>query len=375
MRRSPPSAREIEQPELSSDFDRVGEADLADAGVEALSSLTLPDLPIPLSQRTLRFVAYFAASEKGREAFSQRFRRAGRFRRFIEQSLRDAELPEDLLWLCAIESGFEPQATSPKGAAGLFQFMPETAARYGLAQGETIDERRSVPRSTAAGVAHLRDLFDLYRQWDLALAAYNFGHERLDEAIAKLQQRRSPRDAQKPIELKDLAEARLIPKETANFVPQVQAFAIVAANRGRFGLDDLDPAPPFDFGEIAVPPGTPLRVVARAAGVSIAVLRDYNPGLLRDRTPPEGGDTLVTVPADRVGAALAGFPSLYARESEKVAAAGASASADTAASAAPTASARARGLGDARRRRRRTDTRSPTASSSSASRRATARRP
>jgi membrane-bound lytic murein transglycosylase D len=338
----PPSAPEIDQPELSSDFDKVNDADLADAGVDALSSLTLPDLPIPLTQRTLRFVAYFTAGEKGREAFSQRFRRAGRFRRFIEQSLRDAELPEDLLWLCAIESGFEPQAASPKGAVGLFQFMPETAARYGLLQAEAIDERRSIPRSTAAALQHLRDLFDLYGQWDLALAAYNLGHERLDEAILKLQQRRSPRDAKKPVELKDLAEARLIPKETANFVPQIQAFAIVAANRGRFGLDDLDPAPAFDFGEIAVPPGTPLRIVARAAGVSVAVLRDYNPGLLRDRTPLEGGDTLVSVPADRVGAALAGFPALYARENEKVAAANASASASAAAAAPPTASASAK---------------------------------
>src|SRR5208282_2993909 len=104
---------------------------------------------------------------------------------------------------CAVESGFEPQATSPKGAAGLFQFMPETAARYGLVQGEMIDERRSIPRSTAAGVAHLRDLVGLYRQWDLALAAYNFGHERLDEAIARLRELRGPREASKPVELKD----------------------------------------------------------------------------------------------------------------------------------------------------------------------------
>jgi membrane-bound lytic murein transglycosylase D len=125
-------------------------------------------------------------------------------------------------------------------------------------------------------------------------------------------------------------------------VPQIQAFAIVAANRGRFGLDDLDPAPPFDFGEIAVPPDTPLRLVARAAGVSIGVLRDYNPGLLRDRTPPDGSDTLVSVPADRVTAALAAFPSLYARETEKLAAASASAAASApAASASASASAKA----------------------------------
>jgi hypothetical protein len=340
---------ELEQPELGvglgSDFERLGEDALADAGEGTLASLTLPELPIPVTRRTMRFVGYFAAGEKGRQAFIERFRRAGRYRAHIEQALRDAELPEDLVWLVAIESGFNPQATSPKGAAGLFQFMPETGARYGLAQSEVVDERRSITRSTRAGVTHLRDLFEHYRQWDLALAAYNFGAENVDEALARLAERRGPRDASKSVELKDLVEARLVPKETANFVPQIQAFAIVAANRGRFGLDDLDPVAPFEFGEIAVPPGTPLRTVARAAGLSVAVLRDYNPDLLRDQAPSGRGDAIVNVPADRVAATLAAFPALLARENEKLAAAAASASAATSApgagSAAPKASASA----------------------------------
>jgi hypothetical protein len=331
----------LEQPDLAVDFGRGDDGDLADAGLASLAGLVLPDMRIAPTPRTAHFVAYFMGDAKGREAFAVRFRRAGRYRRFVEQALRDAELPEDLLWLCAIASGFEPQAASPRGATGLFQFMPETAAHYGLAQSEFIDERRSVPRSTAAAVGLLRDLYDAYGQWDLALAAYNLGRERLDDALARLRERRGPRDAKKAVELEDLVRARLIPKETANFVPQVQAFAIVAANRGRFGLDDLDPAAPFDFGEIAVPPGTPLKIVARAAGVSIAVLRDYNPGLLRDETPPDAGDTLVNLPADRVAAALAGFPALYAREMAKLADGGADAGPASVASPSATASSSA----------------------------------
>jgi hypothetical protein len=333
-----PGAPVLEQPDLAVDFGRVDEAELADSGVAALASLVMPDMRLAVTPRTVHFVGYFAGTGSGREAFGVRFRRAGRYRRFVEQALRDAELPEDLVWLCAIASGFEPQATSPKGAAGLFQFMPDTAARYGLVQSEVIDERRSVPRSTAAGVALLRDLFDAYGRWDLALAAYHLGRERLDEAIARLRERRGAREANKPVDLEDLSLARLVPKETANFVPQVQAFAIVAANRGRFGLDDLDPALPFDFGEIAVPAGTPLKLVARAAGVSVAVMRDYNPSLLRDQTPPEGGDTLVSLPADRVAGALAAFPPLYAREMAKLVDAGADATAPPAATARASAS-------------------------------------
>lgn len=339
-----PPQVELEQPELGADFEPAAAADLTfgDAGAPEHAPLVLPDLGIAVSQRALKFVSYFAVEEKGRQAFTERFRRAGRYREHIEQALRDAELPEDLLWLVAIESAFNPQAVSPKGAVGLFQFMPETGSLYGLDQSELVDERRSITRSTAAGVAHLRDLFDRYQQWDLALAAYNYGYEHVDEAIDKLRERRGPRDADKPIELKDLAEARLIPKETANFVPQIQAFAIVAANRGRFGLDDLDPVPPLDFGEIAVPAGTPLRLIARAAGVSIGVLRDYNPDLLRDQAPPGVSDAIVLVPAERVSRTLAAFPALYAKEeSRRLAAEGEDAGAGDAGAAAATPKASA----------------------------------
>ncbi len=336
---TPAPIAEIDLPDLSSDFERVGAEDLADAGAETIGSLTWPDLQLTPSRRTMRFVGYFAATERGRQAFTERYRRGGRYRAHIEQALRDADLPEDLVWLAAIESGFNPQAISPKGAAGLFQFMPETASRYGLLQSEQVDERRSIPRSTAAAIAYLRDLFARYGRWDLSLAAYNYGEGRLDESIEKLRARRPAKKAKDPVEFNDLAEAHLVPKETASFVPQIQAFAIVAANRGRFGLDDLAPVEAFEIGEIAVPAGTPLRIVSKAAGVSIEVIRDYNPDLLRASLPSLGGDVLVNVPAASVARALAAFPSLLARSAAS-ALPDASASAPIAlASAAPVASA------------------------------------
>jgi hypothetical protein len=306
-----PPATELEQPDVGLDFEKATTADFGDAGT--LDELTLPDLGIPISKRTTQFVAYFAAGTEGRKAFIERFRRGGRYRERIEQALRDVGAPEDLVWLVGIESAFNPQAVSPKGAVGLFQFMPETGAKYGLAIDTDVDDRRGILKATAAGTQHLHDLFDHYGRWDLAIAAYNFGMDPLDEAIAKLRARRGEKNAGKPVEFKDLAEGHFIPKETANFVPQVQAFAIVAANRGRFGLDDLDVMPPFEFGEMAVPGGTPLKVVAKAAGVSIATMRDYNPDLLRDHAP-NGGDALVLVPADKLDRATAAFAAIYARE-------------------------------------------------------------
>src|SRR5262249_46252753 len=156
----------------------------------------------------------------------------------IEDSLRYANLPEDIVWLAAIESGFVPQATSSKGAVGLFQFMPETAERFGLAMGPEIDERRSITRSTEAAIAYLTFLSDRYGSWDLALAAYNCGEGRVDEALDKGREKLG-RDPDEPVRFHELAHYKLLPKETADFVPKVHAFAIVAHNAEALSLDDL----------------------------------------------------------------------------------------------------------------------------------------
>ena len=289
--------------------------DLDDPEGATLATLTLPDIHAPVTRRTMRFVKFFARSDAGRKVFLARFRRAGKYRDQIEGSLREAGLPEDLVWLAAVESGFDPRAVSRAGAAGLFQFMPETGQLYGLDQSPWVDERRSVSRATAAAVTHLRDLYERFRRWDLALAAYNAGYDRVVRAMDKLARERGPvRLDDKPIEFSDLAAAHALPEETTSYVPQILAFALVAQNLAHFGLDDAELAASLDPGEIAVPEGTRLRTIARAAGISTTQLREYNPQILRDRVPPTGGDYLISVPSDRVAHALATFPSYLDQE-------------------------------------------------------------
>ena len=300
---------------IAHDFEPPVDEDLDDPDGAAIASLVMPDLRVPLTRRTMRFVRFFGRSERGRGIFLQRYRRAALYRDIVEQALREAGLPEDLLWLAAIESSFDPRAVSPAGAAGLWQFMPRTGAMYGLHQSDWVDERRSLTRATAAAVGHLRDLYERFGRWDLALAAYNLGYERVLGAMQRVAEARDPSE-RGAIGVADLAQAGAIPDETANYVPQITAFALIAANRARFGLDqpDLDAGRPLQVGELAVPEATRLRTIARAAGVSTAVLREYNPQLLRDRTPPTGGDYLVAIPADRVARALATFPAYLEHE-------------------------------------------------------------
>src|SRR5262249_44890824 len=136
--------------------------------------------------------------------------------------------------------------------------------------------------------------------------------DRVSSGIERIARER--RLEERSLDFGDLAAARALPDETIQYVPQIMAFAIVAANRSRFGLDAPELGAPLEVGEIAVPAGTRPRTIPRAAGVSVAVLRDYNPQLLRDRVPPVGGDYLVALPESRVQRALAAFPAYSDQE-------------------------------------------------------------
>lgn len=300
-------------PEAPDDFDVV-DPKAASAGLDGVVA-TLSDLPIELTKRTLKYVERFAKDPKGQGIFRESYRKGSKFRPYIESALLEANLPADLVWLVAIESGFSPQATSPKGAVGLFQFMPATAERFGLVVAKDFDERRSITRATDAAIAYLKFLKERYGEWDLALAAYNCGEERLDEAMSQARDLLKRRDGEK-IAFHELAENKLLPKETANFVPQIHGFSIVAHNRELLGLDNIEELTPLRFAEVAIAEGTRLAPIARAAGVPIATLQEYNPNLLADRLPTGLGDVVVNIPPESLAQCIAALPALRARDED-----------------------------------------------------------
>lgn len=300
--------------EIARELGRFGGDDSDDPDGPAVESLAKPDLRVPITRRTVRYVQFLTRSDAGRATFLERFRRAGSYRPMMERALRDAGLPEDLVWVAAVESSFDPRAVSAAGAAGLWQLLPSTARHYGLSISPWLDERRSPERATKAAVTMLRDLYERFGRWDLALAAYNLGHDGLLRAMDRAAAQRGVRAG--PVDLAELAESGAIPEETANYVPKVVAFSLVALNRARYHLEDADAEPlrPLTPAELVVPASTRIATIARAAEVPVAVIREYNPELLRDRTPPTGGDVTVSVPAHRVARALAAFPALHAAE-------------------------------------------------------------
>ncbi len=278
--------------------------DLDAAGSEALSKLQLPDLRVSVTRRTLKYVKFFTRTDRGRGLFETWLKRSGRYQELVTAELRDRRLPEDLIWVAMIESGFDPRARSPAGAVGLWQFMPATGEVYGLAQNRFLDQRKNPRLATVAAAHHLRDLYMRFGSWDLALAAYNMGYEQLLDAI----------DKYGTADFNELARQQAIPEETANYVPKIAAAAIVANNLERFGFERIESARPVDAAEIAVPPGTPLKILAKASGVSTSTVRGLNPDILGERVPPGRGDYLVMIPSDTLSRAHAALPSMLQNE-------------------------------------------------------------
>jgi membrane-bound lytic murein transglycosylase D len=276
--------------------------DLDQASRDALSRLQLPDFNVPISQRALKYVRFLTRTDRGRGLFESWLKRSGRYQDMILENLRERGLPEDLIWVAMIESGFDPRAKSPAGAMGLWQFMRPTGEVYGLHVTSFVDLRKNPVVATQAASHHLRDLYQRFGAWDLAMAAYNMGYEQLLRSI----------NLYGTTDFNELARQRAIPSETSNYVPKIVAAALVANNLERYGFGEVKLFQPVHSAELSVPPGTSLKTIAKAAGVSTGTLRKHNPHLLTGHVPPRG-DTVVLLPSDTLSRARAALPSMLDR--------------------------------------------------------------
>ncbi len=247
---------------------------------EWLRSLEHPDFPIRLTSRVVEYLKFYRDTERGRAIARVWAKKVGRYTPALQAELTRFGLPTDLVWLSLIESGHNPLALSPAGAAGLWQFIPSSGRMYGLTVDRWVDERLDPRLATRAAARFLSDLHERFGTWELAMAAYNMGHAGLLRSVRKFNTNDFWR----------LAEYEAgIPWETALYVPKIFAIALVMNNRRAFGLQDIEPDPPVAFDTILVGPGIELSRVAKAAGVPVDAVRAMNPQYLRDLTPPSAG--------------------------------------------------------------------------------------
>ena len=224
-----------------------------------------------------------------REVVGLWFQRSSHYFQMIRPVFRSKGLPDELAYTAMIESGFNPLAVSRVGAKGLWQFMSPTARLYGLRVDRWVDERLDPEKSTVAAAAYLRDLHARYGSWQLAQAAYNAGSVRVDRAVRKTGSS----------DFWTLARTRtpLLKRETRDFVPAIQAVAVIGRDPGQYGFGSgVATAPVAEVDRVTVPPGTDLRKLSASTGVSVQTLRSLNPVLIRGITPP-GKTWEVRVPA------------------------------------------------------------------------------
>ncbi len=210
-----------------------------------------------------------------------------RYEPLIKKILQDNGLPEDLMYLALIESGFNLKARSPANARGPWQFIAGTGRHYGLKINRWIDERLDPIKSTQAACRYLKDLYHIMGgSWMLTKAGYNAGERRILNAIKKTSN----------TDFWYLARNGYLPRETRNYVPKFMAAAIIAKDPEKFGFVDLDHRSPFVFDEVAVPPKTPLKWVARWAQSNHREIKGLNPELKRGVTPPNYPGYKVKIP-------------------------------------------------------------------------------
>lgn len=236
------------------------------------------------SKAVERNVGFF--STRIRDKFSLWLSRSGQYLDLMKGILRKKDVPEDIVFLSLIESGFNPNAYSIAKAVGPWQFIASTARRYGLEIDWWKDERRDPVKSTTAAADYLKDLYGMFGSWNLAMAAYNAGEGKILRAI-----RKSRAD-----DYWDLLDTKHIRDETKDYVPKFIAASIIASNPADFGFHDIEYKEPLSYDEVELDSPVDLAVAAECADTELEVIKRLNPELRRWCTPPDVAKYTLKIP-------------------------------------------------------------------------------
>lgn len=260
------------------------------------------DFPMVQNAKVETWLNYFQG--RGSKWFRIWMERSGRYIPFMKRILREHGLPEDLVYLAMIESGFSPRAYSSARAVGYWQFMRATGRRYGLRVNFWVDERRDPEKATIAAARHLKDLFDQFQDWKLAAAAYNAGAGRISRAMRRYRTE----------DFWELSKHRHLAAETRNYVPKLIAAAMIAKDPARYGFEDIDTHQPLQYEKVTVKRPVNLRKLASKTGVSFEDLWYINPELNHAVTPPGTDSYDLRVPAKKSESFMAAIDKLEPEE-------------------------------------------------------------
>jgi membrane-bound lytic murein transglycosylase D len=281
--------------------DTLSEHKYEPAPIEAFAGLTFPvdpkvkqrvqaeiktvrsDLPLVSNDYVDGVITYLQG--RGSGFVNTVLKRAGQYQKLFSEALRQEGLPQDLIYLAAAESGYNPFAISRAGAKGIWQLMLGRAVEYGLKKDRWVDEREDPGKSTSAAVRHLKDLYQQFGDWYLAMAAYNCGPVNVQKAIEKTGY----------ADFWMLRQLHALPVDTENYVPIIIATALIAKDPQAYGFN-VQPGPPLETDQVAVSVPTDLRLVAQIIDRPVEEVIRLNPGLLRWTTPGNNPEFVLNLP-------------------------------------------------------------------------------
>ncbi len=271
------------------------------APIEAFAGLTFPvdpkihervreeiksvrsDLPLVSNDYVDGVITYLQG--RGSGYTTKALKRLGQYQPLYMEVLQKEGLPQDLIYLAAAESAFNPLALSRKGAKGIWQFMLGRGFEYGLKKDRWVDEREDPVKSTHAAARHLKDLYQMFGDWYLVMAAYNCGPVNVQKAIEKTGY----------ADFWELRRLHALPVDTENYVPIIIATALIAKDPKAYGFD-FQPDPPLETDEVVASSPTDLRLVAQLIDRPVEELIKLNPGLLRWTTPANNPEYVLKLP-------------------------------------------------------------------------------
>jgi membrane-bound lytic murein transglycosylase D len=253
-------------------------------------------LPLTVNDAVLGYVNYF--SGRGHRTIENGLIRAGRYDAMITKIFAEQGVPPELIRLAQAESGFMPRAVSVAAAKGMWQFVKFRGNQYGLMQTPWTDDRLDPEKATRAAAHHLHDLFNEFHDWYLAMAAYNCGPGVIEKAVERTGY----------ADFWELRARKVIPAETANYVPIILAMTIVSKNAAEYGIYEITPDRPIEYDTLTLGATVNLGLISDLTETPIPELQQLNPALLRG-TAPEGYDLHVPKGmADDVRTGLSSVP-------------------------------------------------------------------
>jgi membrane-bound lytic murein transglycosylase D len=284
------------------------EVERAKREVTTEEGFTAFDIPVVVNDAVLRAVAFYQFRTP--QAFAGALERSGRYLPMMRRILHEEGLPEDLVYMAMIESAFKPGAHSRARAHGFWQFIDGTAKRYGLRRNRYVDERSDPEKSTRAAARYLKDLYEMFGDWYLAMAAYSAGEGKVLKGLQR----------SGAAGFWQLAAGPYLRRETRDYVPFVLAAALISKDPKSYGFDVV-PDPPLRFEVVHAPRPVDLVRVAEAAGVPPAELQLLN-SELKTRVTPQGLDDYpIRVPegtAERVMTHLTSLPAAPAVRERRI---------------------------------------------------------